>query len=204
MWTKFGDDMSKRSWVMLDKTDRLTDRQTDRQTDKPTNEHTCQNCKFWQVTKPRYRWWHETPPQLDRLIFHHSQTLENCIFFVVVNLLPGTDRHTDTDRHTNTYKHTHTEKNTLKTLNPPTELNIPGSRWPPETHHNLIHLPCVNFDPSWKIHKSHWYVFEKHRVQTDKPTTVDSQTIIPSVHDDVIKWRHFPRYWPFVAEIHWP
>ena len=50
MWTKFGDDMSKRSWVMLDKTDRLTDRQTDRQTDKPTNEHTCQNCKFWQVT----------------------------------------------------------------------------------------------------------------------------------------------------------
>ena len=26
MWTKFGDDMSKRSWVMLDKTDRLTDR----------------------------------------------------------------------------------------------------------------------------------------------------------------------------------
>ena len=27
MWTKFGDDMSKRSWVMLDKTDRQTDRQ---------------------------------------------------------------------------------------------------------------------------------------------------------------------------------
>ena len=42
MWTKFGDDMSKRSWVMLDK--------TDRQTDKPTNEHTCKNWKFWQVT----------------------------------------------------------------------------------------------------------------------------------------------------------
>ena len=41
MWTKFGDDMSKRSWVMLDK--------TDRQTDKPTNEHTCKNWKFWQV-----------------------------------------------------------------------------------------------------------------------------------------------------------
>ena len=27
MWTKFGDDMSKRSRVMLDKTDRQTDRQ---------------------------------------------------------------------------------------------------------------------------------------------------------------------------------
>ena len=37
MWTKFGDDMSKRSWVMLDKTDRLTDRQTDRQTNQQTN-----------------------------------------------------------------------------------------------------------------------------------------------------------------------
>ena len=48
MWTKFGDDMSKRSWVMLDKTDRLTDRQTDRQTDKRTY---LPKCKFWQVMK---------------------------------------------------------------------------------------------------------------------------------------------------------
>ena len=23
-----------------------------------------------------------------------------------------------------------------------------------------------------------------------------------SIHDDVIKWKHFPRYWPFVREIH--
>ena len=25
--------------------------------------------------------------------------------------------------------------------------------------------------------------------------------IIP--HDDIIKWKHFPRYWPFVRGIHW-
>ena len=25
---------------------------------------------------------------------------------------------------------------------------------------------------------------------------------IESIHDDVIKWKHFPRYWPFVREIH--
>ena len=25
---------------------------------------------------------------------------------------------------------------------------------------------------------------------------------ISSVHDDVIKWKHFPRYWPFVRGIH--
>ena len=24
-----------------------------------------------------------------------------------------------------------------------------------------------------------------------------------SDHDDVIKWKHFPRYWPFVRGIHW-
>ena len=24
----------------------------------------------------------------------------------------------------------------------------------------------------------------------------------PAVHDDVIKWNHFPRYWPFVRGIH--
>ena len=23
------------------------------------------------------------------------------------------------------------------------------------------------------------------------------------IHDDVIKWKHFPRYWPFVPGIHW-
>ena len=28
---------------------------------------------------------------------------------------------------------------------------------------------------------------------------------ILSLHDDVIKWKHFPRYWPFVQGIHrWP
>ena len=24
------------------------------------------------------------------------------------------------------------------------------------------------------------------------------------VHDDAIKWKHFPRNWPFVQGIHWP
>ena len=49
MWTNFGDHMSKRSRVMLDKTDRQTDKRTNEHTcqkilasNKPTNEHTCQ------------------------------------------------------------------------------------------------------------------------------------------------------------------
>ena len=24
-----------------------------------------------------------------------------------------------------------------------------------------------------------------------------------TLHDDIIKWKHFPRYWPFVRGIHW-
>ena len=28
------------------------------------------------------------------------------------------------------------------------------------------------------------------------------QPQVPTVHDDVIKWKHFPRYWPFVRGIH--
>ena len=27
-------------------------------------------------------------------------------------------------------------------------------------------------------------------------------TLPPFIHDDVIKWKYFPRYWPFVREIH--
>ena len=29
-----------------------------------------------------------------------------------------------------------------------------------------------------------------------------SKTVFPFTHDDVIKWKHFPRNWPFVREIH--
>ena len=33
----------------------------------------------------------------------------------------------------------------------------------------------------------------------------DNHMIVPVPHDDVIKWKHFPRYWPFVQGIHrWP
>ena len=27
------------------------------------------------------------------------------------------------------------------------------------------------------------------------------EQILAGIHDDVIKWKHFPRYWPFVREI---
>ena len=31
---------------------------------------------------------------------------------------------------------------------------------------------------------------------------IESIILVPLVHDDVIKWKHFPRYWPFVRGIH--
>ena len=38
---------------------------------------------------------------------------------------------------------------------------------------------------------------------TDGNPSVDSVTDgFPLTHDDVIKWKHFPRNWPFVREIH--
>ena len=37
--------------------------------------------------------------------------------------------------------------------------------------------------------------------QCVKPCLVAS-TIVWQNHDDVIKWKHLPRYWPFVWEIH--
>ena len=30
----------------------------------------------------------------------------------------------------------------------------------------------------------------------------DFGNVLYSIHDDVIKWNHFPRYWPFVRRIH--
>ena len=36
-------------------------------------------------------------------------------------------------------------------------------------------------------------------------TTIVTGSYSTSRHDDVIKWKHFPRYWPFVRGIHrWP
>ena len=58
---------------------------------------------------------------------------------------------------------------------------------------------CINKDivkhtvhtiVSWPNHKQ-WVV---HVYQ--------SAWVKPTIHDDVIKWKHYPRYWPFVRGIH--
>ena len=42
-------------------------------------------------------------------------------------------------------------------------------------------------------------VFIIHEQRFQLPTTTNNYL---RIHDDVIKWKHFPRYWPFVRGIH--
>ena len=57
---------------------------------------------------------------------------------------------------------------------------VPNENWEPLKAHVTAH-PCGN--PTWSVYSLHRGPF------TD-------------MHDDVIKWKHSPRYWPFVRGIH--
>ena len=37
---------------------------------------------------------------------------------------------------------------------------------------------------------------------TDVTPSLTGPDLVQPLHDDVIKWKHFPRYWPFVRGIH--
>ena len=58
---------------------------------------------------------------------------------------------------------------------------------------------CVSWEVwllrSWLSHK-----YTKDSTQITRPRT-RCHVGIESNHDDVIKWKHFPRYWPFVREV---
>ena len=49
---------------------------------------------------------------------------------------------------------------------------------------------------TWKT--SNMYLIT--RINSDQ--IIQSHMVSQSHHDDVIKWKHFPRYWPFVRGIH--
>ena len=50
---------------------------------------------------------------------------------------------------------------------------------------------------------SHFMYLDPYIIFRNSLAVVCSVVVILSVHDDVIKWEHFPRYWPFVRGIHW-
>ena len=57
----------------------------------------------------------------------------------------------------------------------------------------------------WVTEEVHWglhmQLYVSHFLQWQNYNT-EFHTISTVLHDDVIKWKHFPRYWPFVRGIH--
>ena len=49
----------------------------------------------------------------------------------------------------------------------------------------FFHFRTLEFPPKRFLKLDRWYIY-----------------MIFKHHDDVIKWKHFPRYWPFVLGIH--
>ena len=63
---------------------------------------------------------------------------------------------------------------------------------------NLTRLLCQDFHlPWWCFDDAHG---NEHHLQW---TTSVVGNFFISYHDDIIKWKHFPHYWPFVWGIHW-
>ena len=59
----------------------------------------------------------------------------------------------------------------------------------------------------WRIDNQIWQLLKNHRFGDnirccDRNWKQFAVGIIWVKHDDVIKWQHFPRYWPFVRGIH--
>ena len=75
----------------------------------------------------------------------------------------------------------------LPALQPLTPSHPPTHLPPPPSTHPLIHPPSTT--PS----NAHTHTHKGH-MRNNYMSNVH--------HDDVIKWKHFPRYWPFVRGIH--
>ena len=73
---------------------------------------------------------------------------------------------------------------------------------------SLVGLSCapeVSIWGQWCVDQRQKYVDARCRVRT--VLHLGQQPVRPvselwGKHDDVIKWKHFPRYWPFVRGIH--
>ena len=52
------------------------------------------------------------------------------------------------------------------------------------------------------VHEIHKFHKTRHYCPSFKLTHLWMDNYMCCTHDDVIKWKHFPRYWPFVWGIH--
>ena len=83
--------------------------------------------------------------------------------------------------------------------------------WDTAHHHSCSHKTCILClsSPSKRLHVScKWFNSMETNIEAWFLTHV--ATIVPYLstndntmeHGDVMKWKHFPRYWPFVRGIH--
>ena len=56
------------------------------------------------------------------------------------------------------------------------------------------------FDSADACKHDHYVYFFKESFHQASGLSIVTMSI--HFHDDVIKWKHFPRYWPFVRGIH--
>ena len=69
-------------------------------------------------------------------------------------------------------------------------------------NYNIISMQCKRIPMLQNlvnIGKKNWFVHNVHK-KTQMTFTVSKD--FAKFHDDVIKWKHCPRNWPFVREIH--
>ena len=71
-------------------------------------------------------------------------------------------------------------------------------------------LRHVSAGQGWLIDKNdqsttmyYWTLIHQTFIQYRDTCSRSKHTAWDHSHDDVIKWKHFPRYWPFVRGIHW-
>ena len=90
-------------------------------------------------------------------------------------------------------------------------LTVPNTRVQILTREILTlwtHVTSGNFHPFSKaagspLHSPIGRQMSLHRTRQLFPVnSVEDWNKLPASHDDVIKWKHFPRYWPFVWGIH--
>ena len=93
---------------------------------------------------------------------------------------------------------------TVKSINPYNEVNelISTGRWviwtQKGTNQTKLELEDIFGGKNYRP-RAFFYVF-RDKNKTKK--SVMSKSLTYEMHDDVIKWKHFPRYWQFVRGIH--
>ena len=83
-------------------------------------------------------------------------------------------------------------KNVMQTTS--IKLNVP--------HTDIISLHALIMQDVSKLYHLSYYILHRNKTEFGLGSSQHGRRGRPVNHDDVIKWKHFPRYWPFVREIH--